>query len=99
MIRTALKSALLGGLLTTFSLLTPALAADETGEAKTKGTPPWDVRGNPAAGKPDGTSAAYRFRDGETLPQLRIHYATLGKPHRDAHGEIDNAVLVLHWTG
>lgn len=39
------------------------------------------------------------FRDGETLPQLRIHYATLGKPDRDAHGEIDNAVLVLHWTG
>lgn len=39
------------------------------------------------------------FRDGETLPQLRIHYATLGKPDRDARGEIDNAVLVLHWTG
>jgi pimeloyl-ACP methyl ester carboxylesterase len=40
----------------------------------------------------------YRFRDGESLPRLRLHYATLGGPHRDEHGDIDNAVLVLHWT-
>ena len=41
----------------------------------------------------------YRFRDGEVLPRLRLHYATLGTPHRNAAGEIDNAVLVVHWTG
>jgi homoserine O-acetyltransferase len=41
----------------------------------------------------------YRFRDGETLPSLRLHYLTLGAPHRNAAGEIDNAVLILHWTG
>ena len=41
----------------------------------------------------------FRFRDGETLPQLRIHYTTLGQPHRNAKGEIDNAVMVLHGTG
>ncbi|UAK23463.1 alpha/beta fold hydrolase [Sphingomonas nostoxanthinifaciens] len=41
----------------------------------------------------------YRFRSGETLPQVRIHYATLGQPHRNAAGEIDNAVMVLHGTG
>jgi homoserine O-acetyltransferase len=41
----------------------------------------------------------YRFRDGETLPGLRLHYATLGTPHRNARGQIDNAVLVIHWTG
>ena len=41
----------------------------------------------------------YRFRNGETLDHLRLHYATLGSPHRDAAGEIDNAVMVLHWTG
>ena len=41
----------------------------------------------------------YKFRDGETIARLRIHYATLGEPHRDADGNIDNAVLVLHWTG
>jgi homoserine O-acetyltransferase len=41
----------------------------------------------------------YRLRDGETLARLRLHYATLGNPHRNSHGDIDNAVLVLHWTG
>jgi homoserine O-acetyltransferase/O-succinyltransferase len=30
---------------------------------------------------------------------LRIHYATLGEPHRNLDGIINNAVLVLHWTG
>ena len=41
----------------------------------------------------------FHFRSGETLPQLRIHYATLGTPHRDASGHIDNAVMILHGTG
>jgi homoserine O-acetyltransferase len=41
----------------------------------------------------------FRFRDGESLPQLRMYYTTLGSPHRDAKGEIDNAVMVLHGTG
>lgn len=99
MIRTALRPAFLAGVLATFSLLVPALAADEAGAAMTRVTPPWDVSGNPAAEQKEAIFADYRFRDGETLPQLRIHYATLGKPHRDARGEIDNAVLVLHWTG
>jgi homoserine O-acetyltransferase len=40
----------------------------------------------------------YKFRDGETLPQLRIHYVTLGNPHKNASGAIDNAILLLHWT-
>src|SRR3954471_19312954 len=41
----------------------------------------------------------FHFGSGETLPALRIHYATLGTPHRDAAGHIDNAVMVLHGTG
>src|SRR5919205_2559626 len=41
----------------------------------------------------------FRFRDGESLRELRIHYTTLGEPHRNAAGEIDNAVMVLHGTG
>jgi len=41
----------------------------------------------------------FRFRTGETLPTLRIHYTTLGAPHRNAAGEIDNAVMALHGTG
>jgi homoserine O-acetyltransferase len=41
----------------------------------------------------------FRFQDGQRLPSLRIHYTMLGQPHRNAHGEIDNAVMVLHGTG
>ena len=41
----------------------------------------------------------FRFADGESLRELRIHYTTLGQPHRNAAGEIDNAVMVLHGTG
>jgi homoserine O-acetyltransferase len=41
----------------------------------------------------------FRFASGETLPELRIHYATLGTPRRDASGRIANAVMVLHGTG
>jgi len=41
----------------------------------------------------------FKFRSGETLPQLRLHYATLGKPVRNADGRVTNAVLILHGTG
>ena len=40
----------------------------------------------------------FRFTSGETLPELRIHYRTLGVPGRDAHGLVTNAVLILHGT-
>jgi len=41
----------------------------------------------------------FRFQSGETLPEVRLHYLTLGEPRRDAAGRIDNAVLLLHQTG
>jgi len=41
----------------------------------------------------------FRFASGESLPELKIHYWTHGAPHRDASGQIDNAVLILHGTG
>lgn len=41
----------------------------------------------------------FRFASGETLPELRIHYQTLGEPRRDASGRVTNAVMVLHGTG
>lgn len=43
--------------------------------------------------------ADFTFNDGKTLPGLKLHYLTLGTPHRDAKGEIDNAVLLLHGSG
>src|SRR6202158_3584119 len=41
----------------------------------------------------------FRFGTGETLPQLRLHYLTLGKRHTDRNGHTDNAILLLHGTG
>jgi homoserine O-acetyltransferase len=40
----------------------------------------------------------FRFRSGEVLPELRLHYATLGTPVRDARGMVQNAVIILHGT-
>jgi homoserine O-acetyltransferase len=47
----------------------------------------------------DYVARDFHFRSGETLPELRLHYTTLGKPHRDARGHVDNAVLIMHGTG
>jgi homoserine O-acetyltransferase len=41
----------------------------------------------------------FKFTSGETLPELRLHYRTLGTPSRDAQGVVRNAVLVMHGTG
>src|SRR5260370_3284191 len=40
----------------------------------------------------------FRFKSGETLPVLNIHYTTLGTPQRNASGDISNAVILLHGT-
>jgi homoserine O-acetyltransferase len=41
----------------------------------------------------------FHFSSGATLPELRLHYATLGQPSRDGRGHVTNAVLILHGTG
>ena len=46
----------------------------------------------------DYTIKDFHFADGESLPDLRIHYMTLGAPRRDAKGLVTNAVLILHGT-
>ncbi|MGI4828311.1 MAG: alpha/beta fold hydrolase [Janthinobacterium lividum] len=45
------------------------------------------------------TAHDFHFGTGEKLPDLKLHYLTLGTPHRDASGHVDNAVLLLHGTG
>ena len=40
----------------------------------------------------------FTFKSGEKLPQLRLHYVTLGAPARDAAGHVRNAVLIMHGT-
>jgi homoserine O-acetyltransferase len=52
---------------------------------------------HPAAGAV--TLPNFRFGTGETLPELKLHYITLGTPHRNTAGHVDNAILLLHGTG
>jgi len=52
----------------------------------------------PAPREGNFTLRDFHFKDGETLPELRLHYATLGTPARDAQGVVTNAVLIMHGT-
>lgn len=47
----------------------------------------------------DAVFKDFAFGTGETLPELKIHYTTLGTPQRDAKGLVTNAVMILHGTG
>lgn len=60
---------------------------------QTPPSPAWPTK------EADLTLRAFRFATGETLPELRLHYTTLGTPRRNARGEVENAVMVLHGTG
>ena len=52
----------------------------------------------PAPTEGDFTIRDFKFASGETLPELRLHYRTLGKPEKDAEGKTTNAVLIMHGT-
>jgi homoserine O-acetyltransferase len=53
----------------------------------------------PAPTEGDCTLKDFRFASGETLPELRLHYRTLGKPRVDRKGVVRNAVWIGHGTG
>jgi len=55
--------------------------------------------GGPAVMEGDVVVKDFAFRDGERMGELRLHYRTLGKPARDAAGQVTNAVMILHGTG
>jgi len=52
----------------------------------------------PAPTESDFTIRDFKFASGETLPELRLHYRTLGTPQKDAQGKTTNAVLIMHGT-
>jgi homoserine O-acetyltransferase len=41
----------------------------------------------------------FKFSTGDVLPELKLHYTTLGQPRKDAQGIVRNAVMILHGTG
>ena len=70
-----------------------ALLALFAAQAAAAPRPSWPIR------EQDIVLKDFRFRDGEGLPVLKMHVTTLGTPHRNGAGQIDNAVMVLHGTG
>src|SRR5215469_14917112 len=75
-------------LLATFFVLSAASRAQQSSSAPA-----------PIPTEGDYTAHDFHFKSGETLPQLRLHYLTFGRPQKDASGKVTNAVLVLHGTG
>jgi homoserine O-acetyltransferase/O-succinyltransferase len=74
------------------------LSFSSTGYAQT--AQPTPVPQNyPAPVEGDCVIPNFHFRSGETLPELKIHYRTIGTPVRDNSGVVRNAVLIGHGTG
>jgi homoserine O-acetyltransferase len=69
-------------------------------QGKARGQEPGKAGQNwPAPQEGDFVVRDFHFLSGETLPEVKIHYYTLGKPVKDATGRTKNAVLILHGTG
>ena len=52
----------------------------------------------PAPAEGDFVARDFKFASGATLPELRVHYRTLGKPVKNDKGIVRNAVLIMHGT-
>jgi homoserine O-acetyltransferase len=53
---------------------------------------------DPIPSESDWVIRDFNFRSGERLPELKLHYLTIGTPQRDEAGRVRNAVLLLHGT-
>ncbi len=76
------------------AVLAAAVSIGQAGAGQAAGTAGW-----PTPQEGDFIVHDFHFQSGETVPELRLHYATLGKPVKDASGRTTNAVLILHGTG
>ncbi len=56
-------------------------------------------RNYPAPVEGDYVISNFHFHSGETLPELKMHYRTIGTLQRDASGAARNAILIGHGTG
>ena len=52
----------------------------------------------PAPVEGDFVLRDFKFTSGVAVPELRIHYRTIGALRRDAGGKVTNAVLITHGT-
>ncbi|HEX7295871.1 MAG TPA: hypothetical protein VF251_08990, partial [Pyrinomonadaceae bacterium] len=56
-------------------------------------TTPARQRNYPTPVDGDYTIKDFKFRSGETLPELKLHYLSIGTPAKDNNGVVRNAVL------
>lgn len=82
-------------LIALLAVILSQLALAQNGNATQTPTAP--TYPTPAQG--DFVIRDFHFRSGETLPELKLHYTTIGTPVRDKDGVVRNAVLVMHGTG
>jgi homoserine O-acetyltransferase len=61
-------------------------------QAQSRGDVPAPVEG-------DFVARDFKFGTGDTIPDLNLHYRTIGTPKPDQAGIVRNAVLILHGTG
>src|SRR5205085_967179 len=52
----------------------------------------------PAPMEADYVIHDFKFTSGETIPELKIHYRTIGKPVKNDKDVVENAVLITHGT-
>ena len=74
--------------------MSATIAAGQGAPPAISGAASWATVGKQA----DFVIPNFRFSEGAVLPQLRIHYTTLGVVRRDAAGKVTNGVLILHGT-
>ena len=53
----------------------------------------------PAPVERDFVVRNYTFASGESLPEVKLHYRTVGEPRKDNDGVVRNGILILHGTG
>jgi homoserine O-acetyltransferase len=80
-------------------LLILILAIYTLGLARTPASQASSQANYPAPVEGDYAIKDFRFRSGEVLPELRLHYRTIGTLTKDSAGVARNAVLVMHGTG
>jgi homoserine O-acetyltransferase len=57
------------------------------------------AQGYPTPVEHDFVVRDFVFASGEKLPELTLHYRTVGLPRKDADGVVRNGILILHGTG
>jgi len=53
----------------------------------------------PAPVERDFVARDFAFASGDRMPEVKIHYRTVGEPRKDPDGVVRNGVLILHGTG